>query len=449
MKTDGYIKLTSVCLSAVMVTAAMPFISSNAASGPALKINTISIESLDELTVIQETVDLLDEKGNPIKAEDGKTNLQVTNTYHLVKMEVSIANNPGFLTGAFGIEYDGSLIYDSYNDFNAGTKFQVVDNPDAHLLWFSAAGSSTSATANASVEERIFELTFKIPEDVTGGAFPFKFVWEGKDGSAVHWYTDKNRTDVASDVQANAVDGMFSLHGGGALNYTSLTMNQGSQEQLVVMNAAASVFWFSTDESVATVSDNGLVTAVGPGECDINAFIDSELQLCHIKVTPEDYYTIVENGEITITNPYRDIYLRCPDASGGVTWTSSKPQMLTISADGKLTLLQPGVDCSVPIFAAINGGKTLMCTINVKYGDLPPESPSEQQPSTSQQVDFIRGDADGNGDLNILDVIAINRIVLGKSIPTEAERLAADYDGDGQITASDSLAILKYLVGIR
>lgn len=60
----------------------------------------------------------------------------------------------------------------------------------------------------------------------------------------------------------------------------------------------------------------------------------------------------------------------------------------------------------------------------------------------------ILGDVNQDHTVNILDVISINRVVLGKDILTPEQESLADFDQDGTITAADSLAILKYLVGI-
>ena len=63
---------------------------------------------------------------------------------------------------------------------------------------------------------------------------------------------------------------------GVTLNQTTLSMNSGTTAQLSATVAPSSAFnqaveWASSDESVATVSQNGLVTAVAGGSCTITA----------------------------------------------------------------------------------------------------------------------------------------------------------------------------------
>ncbi len=63
-------------------------------------------------------------------------------------------------------------------------------------------------------------------------------------------------------------------------------------------------------------------------------------------------------------------------------------------------------------------------------------------------TDFIKGDADGSGKVDILDVITVNRAILGKE-KLEGTRLkAADINGDNKPDASDALSIMKAIVGL-
>ena len=61
---------------------------------------------------------------------------------------------------------------------------------------------------------------------------------------------------------------------------------------------------------------------------------------------------------------------------------------------------------------------------------------------------FVKGDADGSGKVDILDVITVNRAILGKEKLTDDQLKAADINGDGKPDASDSLNIMKAIVGL-
>ena len=59
------------------------------------------------------------------------------------------------------------------------------------------------------------------------------------------------------------------------------------------------------------------------------------------------------------------------------------------------------------------------------------------------------GDANGDGDVSIVDVVMVNRHVMGADMArTTMNTDAADFDKNGEVTHEDSLSILKRLVGL-
>ncbi len=62
--------------------------------------------------------------------------------------------------------------------------------------------------------------------------------------------------------------------------------------------------------------------------------------------------------------------------------------------------------------------------------------------------DGIFGDMDDDGETSILDVISVNRYILGKSAFSDKQNAFADVDQDGQITPADALLMMKKIVGI-
>jgi len=85
-------------------------------------------------------------------------------------------------------------------------------------------------------------------------------------------------------------------------------------------------------------------------------------------------------------------------------------------------------------------------TVNVTAGAVvvgtTPDT-SETEPST-----ILRGDADCNGIVNIIDIITMNKVVMGKENLTAEGMKNADLDGNGQITSEESLQVLKKIVGL-
>ncbi|MDE5768693.1 MAG: dockerin type I repeat-containing protein, partial [Oscillospiraceae bacterium] len=55
---------------------------------------------------------------------------------------------------------------------------------------------------------------------------------------------------------------------------------------------------------------------------------------------------------------------------------------------------------------------------------------------------------DGNGTVDITDVIRMNRVYVGCQKFTPEQIKAGDIDHDGKISLSDSMLVLRYLVGL-
>lgn len=64
-------------------------------------------------------------------------------------------------------------------------------------------------------------------------------------------------------------------------------------------------------------------------------------------------------------------------------------------------------------------------------------------------ADHAPGDLDNSGKLDILDVITINKGILGIKALSKAAQKAADLNGDGMTDADDSLRLLKMVLDIQ
>ena len=133
-----------------------------------------------------------------------------------------------------------------------------------------------------------------------------------------------------------------------------------------------SIIWTSSDDTIATVDDNGKVTALMEGTATITAttndggftascvitVVKREGRVTGITVTPISKTASV--GEIFFVTPY----ITPVDAEDkSVTWSSSNPSIATVDSNGKVTAIREGV---VTITATTNdGGLKATCTVTV------------------------------------------------------------------------------------
>jgi len=78
-------------------------------------------------------------------------------------------------------------------------------------------------------------------------------------------------------------------------------------------------------------------------------------------------------------------------------------------------------------------------------GSAPETSETE---SESQSGEMMPGDADSNQKIDILDVITLNKAVMGKETLSENSLKAIDFNQNGKPDSEESLTLLKYIVGL-
>ena len=64
------------------------------------------------------------------------------------------------------------------------------------------------------------------------------------------------------------------------------------------------------------------------------------------------------------------------------------------------------------------------------------------------EIPAVKGDATGDGEVDILDIITANKAILGQKTLTPEQTQALDIDGNGIVDTTDSLAIMKYITGL-
>ena len=68
--------------------------------------------------------------------------------------------------------------------------------------------------------------------------------------------------------------------------------------------------------------------------------------------------------------------------------------------------------------------------------------------SDLSKLEIVKGDANEDETINIVDVISVNKNIMGKETLNDYSILATDINKDGVPDSEDALSILKYVVGL-
>lgn len=153
------------------------------------------------------------------------------------------------------------------------------------------------------------------------------------------------------------------------LNETDVKLSVGATCQLDATLAPegidSQVQWTTDDETVATVDENGLVTAIGEGLAVIRAAVGDVYAKCSVLVDPMQIESVSvepssldlkvsEKGELTVT------ILPVELADSYVQWTSDNDNVATV-ANGTVSAISAGD----AVITATVGGKSATCTVTV------------------------------------------------------------------------------------
>ncbi|MBQ3814176.1 MAG: Ig-like domain-containing protein, partial [Bacteroidales bacterium] len=184
-------------------------------------------------------------------------------------------------------------------------------------------------------------------------------------------------TAQAGDKTASCTVTINQLHvsvGSIILNKTSLFLVEGDSETLVATvqpdNASnKTVTWSSSDESIATVNEQGKVTAVKEGYATITAKAEDKTAECQVTVSKREIpvSSIVlntNNVEMIEGESVRLVATVSPAnaTNASITWSSSNEAVATVDQQGLVTALKEGA----ADITAQAGDKTATCKVQVK-----------------------------------------------------------------------------------
>lgn len=206
---------------------------------------------------------------------------------------------------------------------------------------------------------------------------------------------------------------------GGQLTLTATVLPENATDQ--------TINWSSSKSWVATV-DNGVVTAVAPGECDIIASCGGKQARCHIVVVEHFIYISLDEHEASLL-PNHILTLT--------------PTVTPVSTELKVTSTNPSVAA-----ARLAGNKIQVVGIREGEAMIVVQSvDGEAEPDTCRVTVYTElGDVDCDGYVSIADVTALIDLLLGNDNPSYSLE-NADCDQDGELGISDATILIDALLG--
>lgn len=228
------------------------------------------------------------------------------------------------------------------------------------------------------------------------------------------------------------------------MNQKSLELKVGEITSLsVVPNPSTvdlskqTITWKSEDESIATVSEEGVVTAVGEGTTKITAKVQEFTAECTINVEKAINLKIEKETIKIPQNQTYKIETTINEEVSNVTkeYFSSNQSVATIDKNGTITARREG---------------TTQITVLAKK-QISENSVIEESVTCTVTVSGQLGDVDGDGEITAYDAYKALEISVDYTTGIKSEEeiiLKTDVNKSGKPESEDAYQILKYSVGL-
>ena len=351
----------------------------------------------------------------------------------------------GYLTAPNTPEGSADLVFSNGSPEGNKNRIEAV----THVIWSEKLLSGVSisnAPQSLSVGSSVQLEAAVTPDDYIG-----RVSWESSDTSVLRVLSNGKVVAVGqgeavitasigeatSSVTITVTGEQPSESGltGVSLDRYTLTLYAGEEaEQLTATlkpeGTEAVVRWTSSNQTAATVSQDGKVTPLAAGVTVVTAAAGDYRASCIVTVQPkrvrvtgirfdEPTHTLMMGSTVTLQP------IIAPDDATvkNLTWVSSDEQTATVSRTGIVTALSVGETTITA--TTVDGGYSAEIKIIV---------------TAAAQL----GDVNGDGYIDAADALLCLRASVGLITLTPEQEAAADVNHDGLIDAGDAILILRY-----
>ncbi|MBR6697808.1 MAG: Ig-like domain-containing protein [Lachnospiraceae bacterium] len=202
-----------------------------------------------------------------------------------------------------------------------------------------------------------------------------KLKWESSDPTIATVDEDGEVTGVspgkvkisATSTDGNNVTAYYTVYVIAVVNTTQVKIDEaeycmlaGKSRQLKAtmypLNTTEELLWRSSDPSIVTVSETGVITTVGVGVAHVIAYstVTGTEGVCTI-------YSMALSKTKLVMEQYDSFQLYVDGAPSAASFRSSNPRVATVTANGNVVAREPG---TTTITATVEG-KTMTCTVTV------------------------------------------------------------------------------------
>lgn len=351
----------------------------------------------------------------------------------------------GYLTAPDTTEGSAKLVFS--NGYAEGNKYRIETS--VNVSWSEkllsgisisnapqslTIGSSAMLEANVDADSYIKYVSWKSSDpSVLRVLSNGKVVAVGQ-GEAVITASIGEATSSVTITVTGEQPGESGLTGVSLDRYT-LTLYAGEEaEQLTATlkpeGTEATIRWTSSNQTAATVSQDGKVTPLSAGVTVVTAAAGDYRASCIVTVQPERVrvtgirfdeptHTLMMGSTVTLQP------IIAPDDATvkNLTWVSSDEQTATVSRTGIVTALSVGETTITA--TTVDGGYSAEIKIIV---------------TAAAQL----GDVNGDGYIDAADALLCLRASVGLITLTPEQEAAADVNHDGLVDAGDAILILRY-----